>query len=133
MRGRRGARAARSVQLLEEAFGFTPEDGFECGPLNVAPDTREMEALRGRWEAWLAVRRASGDGLPTLGLSEDRAFRVFPREMTVPQELATRGAYLGTSYRLLRERYGDGKMAVSEDVRQRVERDLGEYRALVRR
>jgi hypothetical protein len=134
LRGRRGARAARSVQLLEEAFGFTPEDGFECGSLNVAPDTGKMEALRGRWEAWLAVRRASGDGLPALGLSEDRAFRVFTREMTVPQELvATRGAYLGISCRLLRERYGDGKTAVPEDVRRRVERDLGEYRALVRR
>src|SRR5215211_7134806 len=36
LRGRRGARAARSVRLLEETFGFTPEDGFECGPLNVA-------------------------------------------------------------------------------------------------
>jgi hypothetical protein len=71
--------------------------------------------------------------LPALGLREDRAFRVFPREMTVPQELATRGAYLGISCRLLRERYGDGKMAVPEDVRQRAERDLGEYRALVRR
>jgi hypothetical protein len=117
--------------LLEETFGFTPEDGFECGPLNVAPDTGEMEVLRGRWETRLAVRRASGDGLPALGLREDRAFRVFPREMTVPQELATRGAYLGISCRLLRERYGEGK--VPEDVRRRAERDLGEYRALVRR
>jgi hypothetical protein len=133
LRGRRGARAARSVRLLEETFGFTLEDGFECGPLNVAPDTGEMEALRGRWEARLAVRRASGVELPALGLREDRAFRVFPREMTVPQELATRGAYLGISCRLLRERYGDGKMAVPEDVRRRAERDLGEYRALVRR
>jgi hypothetical protein len=53
--------------------------------------------------------------------------------MTVPQELATRGAYLGISCRLLRERYGDGGMAVPEDVRRRAERDLGEYRALVRR
>jgi hypothetical protein len=133
LRGRRGARAARSALLLGETFGFTSEDGFECGPLNVAPDTGEMEALRGRWEARLAVRRASGGGLPALGLREDRAFRVFPREMTVPQELATRGAYLGISCRLLRERYGDGKIAVPEDVRRRAERDLGEYRALVRR
>src|SRR5919202_465818 len=35
-------RAERSARLFEEAFGFTPEDRFECGPLNVRPDTQEM-------------------------------------------------------------------------------------------
>lgn len=133
LRERRGARAARSARLLEDAFGFAPEDGFECGPLNVAPDTEEMRVLRGRWGERLAVRRGLGGGFPAFGLREDRAFRVFPREMTVPQELATRGAYLEISCRLLRERYRYRRTDVSEDVRRRAERDLGEYRALVRR
>lgn len=133
LRGRRGKRATRSIRLLEETFGFTAGDGFECGPLNVAPDTGEMEAMRRFWEARLEVRRASGGELPALGLREDRAFRIFPREMTIPQELATRRAYLEVSCKLLRERYGDGGLAAPDDVRRRVERDLGEYRALVRR
>ena len=133
LRRRHWARTARSARTLEDAFGFTPEDGFECGPLNVAPDTGEMKALRGRWEARLGVRRASGGEFPAFGLREDRAFKVFPREMTVPQELATRGAYLEISCKLLRERYRYGRTSVSEDVRRRAERDLGEYRALVRR
>ena len=131
--GRRGGRASRSARLLEETFGFTSDDAFECGPLNVAPDTDGMRALRRRWEARLAVRRDSGGALPPLGPKEDAEYRVFPREMTVPLELATRGAYLEISCSLLRERYGDGKTPVPEDVRRRAERDLGEYKALGRR
>ncbi len=131
---RRGGRTSRSVRLLEETFGFTPEDAFECGPLNVAPDTGEMRALRGRWEARMAVRRASGGVPPPVGLREDRAYRIFPREMTVPLELATRGAYLEISVKLLRERYGAGRIPfLPEEVRRRAERDLGEYKALGRR
>lgn len=71
--------------------------------------------------------------MPALGLGEDRAFRIFPREMTVPQELANRSAYLRISCKLLRERYRYGRTLIPEDVRRRAERDLGEYRALVRR
>ena len=131
--GRRGGRASRSAKLLEETFGFTPEDAFECGPLNVAPDTEGLRALRRRWEARLAVRRGRSGGLPRLGLREDRAYRIFPREMTVPLELATRGAYLEISRKLLRERYGRANTPVPEDVRRRAERGLGEYKSLGRR
>ena len=131
--GRRGGRASRSAPLLEETFGFTPEDAFECGPLNVAPDTGAMRALRGRWEARMAVRREAGGVPPAVGLGEDRAYRIFPREMTVPLELATRRAYLEISVKLLRERYGTGRKALPEQVRRRAERDLGEYEALTRR
>jgi hypothetical protein len=72
-----------------------------------------------------------------LGLKEDLAYRVFPREMTVPEELATRRAYLGISRELLLKRYGrnpdKGATPMSEAVRRRVERDLSEYAALTKR
>lgn len=128
---RKGRRAARSARLFEAAFGFTPEDGFECGPLNVRPDTQEIRTLRGWWEARLAARRALGEWPPALGLREDLAYRVFPREMTIPFELATRGAYLALSLRLLDARRGNGRGVLPEGVRKRAERDLEEYRALV--
>src|SRR3712207_4428100 len=31
--------ASKPARLFERTFGFTPEDPFETGPLNVAPDT----------------------------------------------------------------------------------------------
>ena len=126
-------RAARSARLLEQTFGFTPEDGFECGPLNVRPDTEEMRAQRGRWEGRLAARRALGEKLPSLGLREDRAYRVFPREMTVPVELATRAAYLSISLGFFKERYGEVTPLLSDDLRRRAEREMEEYRALAGR
>jgi hypothetical protein len=130
---RRGGRTTTSAGLLEEAFGFAPEDGFECGPLSVVPDSGEMDSLRGRWEARLALRRSGGHDVPAMSLKEDRAYRVFPREMTVPMELATRKAYLSISCRLLRERYGRDQGALPEDVRRRARRDLQEYATLARR
>lgn len=133
LRSRGTKRALLSARLLEASFGFTPEDGFECGPLNVAPDTPKMRDLRERWDARLAARRSLGEAPPPLGLREDAHYRVFPREMTVPAELATRSAYLAISQRLLRKRYGKRLGAASEEVRRRAERDLREYRALVRR
>lgn len=133
LRSRGTRRALLSARLFEAAFGFTPEDGFECGPLNVAPDTAKMRDLGERWNTRLAARRSLGETPPPLGLREDAHYRVFPREMTVPAELATRSAYLAISQRLLRERYGKRLGAASEEVRRRAERDLREYRALVRR
>jgi hypothetical protein len=133
LRSRATRRALLSARLFEASFGFTPEDGFECGPLNVAPDTPKMLELRERWDARLAARRSLGETPPPLGLLEDAHYRVFPREMTVPVELATRSAYLAISQRLLREHYGKRLGAASEEVRRRAERDLREYRALVRR
>ena len=133
LRSRGTRQALFSAGLFEATFGFTPEDGFECGPLNVAPDTAKMRDLGERWNTRLAARRSLGETPPPLGLREDAHYRVFPREMTVPAELATRSAYLAISQRLLRERYGKRLGAASEEVRRRAERDLREYRALVRR
>jgi hypothetical protein len=129
--------AEKTARLFEGSLGFTPEDPFETGPLNVAPDTEGMRRLRERWERRLAMRRERGMEPPALGLREDLAYRVFPREMTVPAELATRRAYLTISRGLLLERYGrdlheeDGR--VPDTLRRRVERDLSEYAALTQR
>ena len=129
--GRYGGRAPRSTRLLEESFGFTGDDGFECGPLNVAPDTAGMRRLRTLWEDRLTTRRTT-ERPPALGLREDRAYRVFPREMTVSMELATRSAYLSISCRMLRDRYGEAASEnLPEDLRRRAERDVAEYQALV--
>ena len=130
-------RARKNARLFEGSFGFTPEDPFETGPLNVAPDSEGMRALRERWERRLAMRRQRGMEQPALGLKEDLAYRVFPREMTVPVELATRSAYLTISRELLLERYGRDLQGdaglMPEALRSRVERDLREYAALTRR
>lgn len=130
-------RGRASARLFEESFGFTPEDLFETGPLNVAPDTPEMRTLRERWERRSAARREAGNGQPALGLKEDRVYRVFPREMTVPMELATRRAYLEISRHVLRRRYGSVPESGPEDapreVRERARRDLSEYAALTRK
>lgn len=126
--------AHKYARLFEQSFGFTPEDPFETGPLNVAPDTREMWPLRERWERRLAARRQRGVEPPELGLREDLTYRVFPREMTVPAEMATRRAYLTISRELLRGRYGrDPRKNVGPVLRRRVERDLDEYALLTRR
>ena len=127
--------AQKTARLFEESFGFTPEDPFETGPLNVAPDTEGMRLLRERWERRIAMRAELGVEPPALGLREDLAYRVFPREMTVPVELATRRAYLTISRELLVKRYGRGLQEgrVPEALRRRVERDLGEYAALTER
>ena len=130
-------RARKPASLFEESFGFTPEDPFETGPLNVAPETEGMRLLRERWERRLAMRKQRGMEPPALGLKEDLAYRVFPREMTVPVELAARSAYLTISRRLLLERYGRDPQKkaglMPEALRRRVERDLREYAALTRR
>ena len=83
------------------------------------------------------AEEAARDGAAGPRPEEDSAYRVFPREMTVPVELATRRAYLTISRELLRERYGrDPRKRLGpmpEALRRRVERDLDEYAALTRR
>lgn len=132
LRGREG-----TARLFEESFGFTPEDRFETGPLNVSPDGGGMRRLREGWERRLSARRELGMEPPELGLREDLAYRVFPREMTVPVELATRAAYLEISCDLLRKRYGRDPLkratSMPEKLRRRIERDLRERATLTRK
>jgi len=129
--------ANKAARLFEESFGFTPEDPFETGPLNVAPDTQELLALRGRWERRISSRERHGMEQPVLGPREELTYRVFPREMTVPAELSMRRAYLGISRGLILQRYGadpgnePGLMPAA--LQHRVERDLSEYEVLSRR
>jgi hypothetical protein len=99
----------------------------------VLPDTDGLRALRRRWEYRISSGREGGVEPPALGLREDAAYRVFPREMTVPAELSTRRAYLEISNRLLVGRYGRGPDGVPGPLRRRATRDLGEYEALVRK
>ncbi|MBA2442309.1 MAG: hypothetical protein H0V53_07895 [Rubrobacter sp.] len=131
LRQRKDRGSRRDAGLLEDAFGFRPEDPFETGPLNVAPDTAGLRSLRRRWEERLRER---GEEMPGLGLKQDLAYRVFPREMTVPLELATRGAYLSISCELLYGRYGrkpvEGARRESGELGRRAERDFREYGAL---
>jgi len=96
---RRGANKAAS--LFEASFGFTPEDPFETGPLNVVPDTKEMRALRERWERRILSKKQHGMEPPALGPREELAYRVFPREMTVSVELSMRGPTLASRADLL--------------------------------
>ena len=124
--------AFKAARLFETAFGFTPEDAFETGPLNVAPDTPEMLELRGRWERRIHSRGQHGMEPPALGPREEITYRVFPREMTVPAELSMRRAYLDISRRLILDRYGNQSHHAPEAVRQRVKRDLSEYETLSR-
>jgi hypothetical protein len=129
--------AGKTARLFEQSFGFTPEDPFETGPLNVAPDTEGMRRLRERWERRIAMLIERGMEPPALGLREDLAYRVFPMEMTVAAELATRRAYLSISRELLLKRYGrelrGGEGPLREELQRRVERDLDEYAALTER
>ena len=125
--------ASRTARIFEESFGFTPEDPFETGPLNVSPDTEGMRRLRQRWDRRLSMRRTREMASPVLGTREDRAYRVFPREMTVPAELSVRRAYLVISHDLMWRRYGKnpaGNASLPEGLRARIERDLAEHATL---
>jgi len=124
--------ANNATRLFETTFGFTPEDSFETGPLNVAPDTPKMLELRGRWERRIHSRKQHGMEPPAMGPREEITYRVFPREMTVPAELSMRRAYLEISRRLILERYGNQSHHAPEAFQKRVERDLREYEALSR-
>src|SRR5215212_9003231 len=126
--------AGSCARLFEATFGFTLEDSFETGPLNVAPDTPEMLELRGGWERRIRSKKQHGMEPPVLGPREEISYRAFPRGMTVPAELSMRRAYLEISRRLILERYEPRNRSdlMPETLRRRVERDLREYDALSR-
>lgn len=128
---------ARTARIFEDTFGFTPEDEFETGPLNVSPHSDELRLLRRWWERRISMRRERGMEPPAMGLKEDSAYKVFPREMSEPVELETRKAYLTISCGLIEKRYGKNPLknyeAMPAGLRDRVERDLREYRTLTRK
>src|ERR671917_12523 len=105
-----------------------------AGPVApVIPVAAGLVALRRRWEYRIGSGREGGAEPPALGLREDAAYRVFPREMTVPVELSMRRAYLEISNRLLVGRYGRGPGGVPEPLRRRAARDLRGDEAIVRK
>jgi hypothetical protein len=127
-----GGRARGAGRLFEGSFGFFAEDGFESGPLNVAPGTEGMERLRGLWESRLLSRRSFGAEKPAaLGLREERAYGVFPKAPGGRAEAAARQSYLALSRELLDRRYGGATLP--EDLRRRAEREVAEYEALTGR
>ncbi|MGI8650865.1 MAG: hypothetical protein ACR2KW_10900 [Rubrobacter sp.] len=121
-------KARRSARLFEASFGFTPEDEFRAGPLDVLPDSPGIAALRERWERRMTTGR---ERAPEVGLREDRAYRFYPREMTIGAERVVREAYLTISLDLARNRYGVLDFAAApQSLRSRIEREAEEYRRL---
>lgn len=129
----RGARSA--ARFFEDTFGFTPEDGFETGPLNVTPESEALRGLRRRWEGRLALRREIA-GQPAVSFRRAVDHQLYPKEMTVPAELAVRQAYLEISRRMLRARYGNDRERweeiLSGDLYRRAVRDLRELEEITR-
>lgn len=119
--------AGRSARTFEDTFGFTPEDDFEVAPLSVAADTNEMADLRRRWENRVS---AGTNPAPQVGLKEDRAYRFYPREMTVGAERVVREAYLTVSLDLAARDYGRGFSGAPKKLRPKIEREAEEYRRL---
>lgn len=123
-----------TARLFEETFGFAREDPFETGPLNARPDSEELRRLRERWERRISSRRERGIEHPLMGLKEDSTYRVFPRDMTVPVELATRNAYLTISCGLIEKRYGKKPLEKAPaGLRRRIQRDLGEHATITQK
>jgi hypothetical protein len=131
-----GDRARSKGLMMELAFGFAPEDPFECGPLNVRPGSSRVRALRGLWESRLRLQLEDGEGPPALDLGDDLSYRVFPREMTAAAELATRAAYLEISRDLMFRRHGAEPLRKLErnggrgELYRRAEREFVEYERL---
>ncbi len=125
-----GKGAGRSTKVFEDSFGFTPEDDFEAGPLTVAPDSPQIAELRKRWERRIRSRK---ERAPKVGLREDRAYRFYPREMTVGAERVVREACLTISLELARKRYGRDFLEAPENLREQAGREAEEYRWLTGR
>jgi hypothetical protein len=118
---------------FEQTFGFHPQDGFETGPLNVMPDEESMRRLRRRWEGRLGLR----EGPPATDFRRAVDYQLYPKEMSVPAELAVRHAYLEISWHLLKNRYGTDerrwRATLPEDLYRRAVRDRRELDTLSRK
>lgn len=126
-----------TARLFADTFGFTPEDGFETGPLGVTPGSESLRLVREQWERRISMRRKRDIAQPALGVWEDSQYGVFPRRMTTSAELETRQSYLKVSSDRIKSRHGKNPLAQDEgapsELRKRIERDLGERAALTRK
>jgi hypothetical protein len=91
-------------QLLEATFGFRTDDMFALGPLNVLPDTFEMNALRVEWEANLILR--SEEPQPEIGWWTEGRHGLLPRKADEVRKLVYALRYTEDSVRALKRRYG---------------------------
>lgn len=90
--------------LFEATFGFHTDDSFALGPLNVLPDTFEMNALRVEWEANLILR--SGEPQPEIGWWTESRHGLLPRKPDQMRRLVYALRYTEDSVRVLKRRYG---------------------------
>ncbi len=94
----------RLKQLFEATFGFQEIDSFALGPLNVLPDTFEMNALRVEWEANLILR--SEEPQPEIGWWTESRHGLLPRKADEVRKLVYALRYTEDSVRTLKRRYG---------------------------
>lgn len=94
----------RLKDLFEATFGFHTDDSFALGPLNVLPDTFEMNALRVEWEAGLILR--SEEPQPEIGWWTESRHGLLPRKADEVRRLVYALRYTGDSVRALKRRYG---------------------------
>jgi hypothetical protein len=97
-------REERLQELFETTFGFHAEDSFILGPLNVLPDTFEMNALRVEWEAGLILR--SDKPQPEIGWWTESRHGLLPRKADEMRKLVYALRYTEDSVRALKRRYG---------------------------
>jgi hypothetical protein len=90
--------------LFEAAFGFHTDDSFALGPLNVLPDTFEMNALRVEWETSLILH--SGEPQPEIGWWTESRHGLLPRKPDQMRRLVYALRYTEDSVRVLKRRYG---------------------------
>ncbi|MCA1738719.1 MAG: hypothetical protein LC740_07825, partial [Actinobacteria bacterium] len=97
-------KGASLKNLFEATFGFHTDDSFTLGPLNVLPDTFEMNALRVEWEANLILR--SGEPQPEIGWWTESRHGLLPRKPDQMRRLVYALRYTEDSVRVLKRRYG---------------------------
>jgi hypothetical protein len=94
----------RLEELFEATFGFHADDSFTLGPLNVLPDTFEMNALRVEWEASLILR--SDKPQPEIGWWTESRHGLLPRKADETRKLVYALRYTEDSVQALKRRYG---------------------------
>jgi hypothetical protein len=99
------ARRPKVRRLFERVFGFSPEDSFHSGPLNVRPGTFEMDALRVEWETNLIL--ANAETLPPrIGWWMESRRQLLPRNPDEARRIMFALRYTRDSVRKLKLRYG---------------------------
>ncbi|TCJ19996.1 hypothetical protein E0L93_03355 [Rubrobacter taiwanensis] len=99
------ARRPAVRRLFERLFGFSRDDSFRSGPLNVRPGTFEMDNLRVEWEANLILLNA-GSKPPEVGWWLESRMELLPRNPDETRKIMFALRYTRDSVRALKLRYG---------------------------